>query len=189
VTPNQAPRLAATVSAATGYAPMLVRFSSAGSFDPEGGALRYFWNFGEGHSSTAANASYTYKVPGTYTASLTIVDPFGQQTKKSFTITVKAPTRATATFTLTKVSGAHAGTAIVSIKDVYGRVVVGARITGVWGGVATATTTLSSSLTGRALFASPRSTRAGTLTFTVTKVVMPPAWAWDNVKRSRSIAV
>ncbi len=189
VMPNQAPRVSAAVNTTSGYAPLVVRFSSAGSFDPEAGALRYFWNFGEGHSSSAANPSYTYKVPGKYTASLTVVDPLGQQAKKTITITVKAPTRATATFTLTKVSGAHAGTAIVSIKDVNGKVVVGARITGVWSGVASATTTLSSSLTGRALFASPKSAKAGTMTFTVTKVVMPAAWAWDNVKRSRSIAV
>ena len=36
-------------------APLTVNFSSAGSTDPEGGALTYSWAFGDGTTSTAAN--------------------------------------------------------------------------------------------------------------------------------------
>ena len=52
-------------------------FSSAGSSDPEGGALTYSWNFGDGTTSTAANPTKTYTANGTYTATLTVRDPHG----------------------------------------------------------------------------------------------------------------
>ena len=54
-----------------------VQFSSAGSSDPDGGALTYSWAFGDGTTSTAANPSKTYTANGTYTATLTVRDPQG----------------------------------------------------------------------------------------------------------------
>ena len=43
--------------------------------DPEGGALTYAWDFGDGTTSTAANPTHTYTTNGTYTATLTVRDP------------------------------------------------------------------------------------------------------------------
>lgn len=41
------------------------------------GADSYFWTFGDGNTSTAANPSHTYNVPGTYTVSLTATNSAG----------------------------------------------------------------------------------------------------------------
>ena len=45
----------ASANVTTGPAPLTVNFSSAGSVDPEGQALTYSWDFGDGSTSTAAN--------------------------------------------------------------------------------------------------------------------------------------
>jgi YD repeat-containing protein len=37
----------------------------------------YSWDFGDGNTSTEANPTYRYTAPGTYNASLTVVDAFG----------------------------------------------------------------------------------------------------------------
>jgi PKD repeat protein len=53
-----------------------VQFSSAGSYDPEGGALTYNWNFGDGSAAaTVANPTHTYSAQGNYTVTLTVTDP------------------------------------------------------------------------------------------------------------------
>ena len=55
-----------------------VQFSSAGSNDPDGTALTYLWNFGDGTpTSTAPNPSHTYTAAGTYDATLTVTDESG----------------------------------------------------------------------------------------------------------------
>ncbi|MFI7573891.1 carbohydrate-binding protein [Micromonospora sp. NPDC049497] len=72
---NAAPTAVAAADKTSGAAPLTVNFSSAGSSDPEGGALTYSWNFGDGTTSTAANPSKTYTANGTYTVTLTVRDP------------------------------------------------------------------------------------------------------------------
>jgi len=74
---NRNPIAKAAANKTSGPAPLAVTFSSAGSSDPEGGALTYQWNFGDGGTSTAANPSHTYTTNGNYTATLTVRDPQG----------------------------------------------------------------------------------------------------------------
>ncbi|MGC4764536.1 PQQ-dependent sugar dehydrogenase [Micromonospora sp. DT46] len=74
---NRAPTAVAAADKTSGAAPLTVNFSSAGSSDPEGGALTYSWAFGDGTSSTAANPSKTYTANGTYQVTLTVRDPQG----------------------------------------------------------------------------------------------------------------
>jgi glucose/arabinose dehydrogenase/PKD repeat protein len=74
---NRNPIAVASANRTSGPAPLSVTFSSAGSSDPEGQALTYSWNFGDGTSSTAANPTKTYNTNGNYTATLTVRDPQG----------------------------------------------------------------------------------------------------------------
>jgi glucose/arabinose dehydrogenase len=85
---NRAPTAVAAANRTSGAAPLAVTFSSAGSSDPEGGALTYSWAFGDGTTSTAANPSKTYTANGTYTATLTVRDPAGLTGTASVRITV-----------------------------------------------------------------------------------------------------
>ncbi len=91
---NRNPIAKAAANKTSGPAPLAVTFSSAGSSDPEGGALTYSWNFGNGATSTAANPTYTYTTNGTYTATLTVRDSGGLTGTANVTITVgnTAPT-------------------------------------------------------------------------------------------------
>jgi glucose/arabinose dehydrogenase/PKD repeat protein len=74
---NRNPIAKAAADKTSGPAPLTVAFSSAGSSDPEGGALTYQWAFGDGTTSTAANPTKTYNTNGNYTATLTVRDPQG----------------------------------------------------------------------------------------------------------------
>ncbi|MGC4758272.1 PQQ-dependent sugar dehydrogenase [Micromonospora trifolii] len=91
---NRAPTAKASANRTSGAAPLAVTFSSAGSADPEGGALTYSWAFGDGTTSTAANPTKTYSANGTYTATLTVRDPQGATGSSSVQISVgnTAPT-------------------------------------------------------------------------------------------------
>lgn len=62
----------------TGVEGAALSFSSSGSFDPDAGAtLSYFWQFGDGTTSTAVSPSKVFVQNGTYTVSLTVSDQFG----------------------------------------------------------------------------------------------------------------
>ncbi|MGC4808452.1 PQQ-dependent sugar dehydrogenase [Micromonospora sp. DT233] len=91
---NRAPIARAGANRTSGPAPLTVAFSSAGSSDPDDGALTYAWAFGDGTTSTAANPTKTYATKGTYTATLTVRDPQGATGSAGVTITVgnTAPT-------------------------------------------------------------------------------------------------
>jgi glucose/arabinose dehydrogenase/PKD repeat protein len=74
---NRNPIARAAADRTSGPSPLTVNFSSSGSSDPEGGAITYSWNFGDGTTSTAANPTKTYNTNGNYTATLTVRDPQG----------------------------------------------------------------------------------------------------------------
>ncbi|HEV2779446.1 MAG TPA: carbohydrate-binding protein [Actinophytocola sp.] len=85
---NLAPTARASANRTSGVAPLTVSFSSAGSSDPEGGALTYAWNFGDGTTSTAANPTKTYSTNGQRTVTLTVTDPAGRTASAGLVITV-----------------------------------------------------------------------------------------------------
>lgn len=54
-----------------------ILFDASASLDPDGGLLRYMWDFGDGTSSTIVNPNKTYEQPGTYPVTLTVRDESG----------------------------------------------------------------------------------------------------------------
>jgi len=74
----------------SGDVPLMVTFESTGSFDPEGGALTYNWDFGDGNTSTESYLDYTYLDAGIYTAVLTVTDEFGKKDQAIVDVTVMA---------------------------------------------------------------------------------------------------
>src|SRR5439155_2201831 len=74
---NQKPVAAPSASPASGTAPLLVNFSSAGSSDPDGTIETYYWDFNDGTNSSLPNLSRTYNIAGTYTATLVVIDNQG----------------------------------------------------------------------------------------------------------------
>ncbi len=61
-----------------GGAPLEVQFSSDGTYDPNGDAFRFEWQFGDGSSfSSEANPIHTYSTEGTFLATLVVEDVTG----------------------------------------------------------------------------------------------------------------
>jgi PKD repeat protein len=87
---NQPPVAVASATPMAGPAALLVTFSSAGSYDPEGATLTYNWTFGDGSTSTAANPSHSYAA-GTFSAQLRVSDGTNSTSSSPMTITVTNP--------------------------------------------------------------------------------------------------
>jgi PKD repeat protein len=87
---NLSPTVAATADPKTGNAPLLVAFSANGS-DPEGQALTYSWEFGDGDTSLRQNPDHRYMEPGTYTAKVTVTDSKGATGTATVEIVVNNP--------------------------------------------------------------------------------------------------
>lgn len=185
---NQPPVAAAAASVASGYAPLPVQFSSAGSVDPDGGTLSYLWEFGNGVTSTNANPSYTYASPGNFTARLTVTDPAGASSSASVPVVVSA-VPASASLSLVKVSGVRAGRVTVTVLGANGLPVANASVSGAWGGVLSGTASGRTDANGQVSFTSKTSSKTGTLTFSVRSVSVASPYVWDGVKRSASLVL
>ncbi|MCC7244239.1 MAG: PKD domain-containing protein, partial [Saprospiraceae bacterium] len=64
--------------------------------------VTYFWNFGDGTNSTAANPVHTYAVGGSYTVTLTVTSPCGNVMTTQMLATITPPVTA---FTASPVNG------------------------------------------------------------------------------------
>ncbi|MET0050493.1 MAG: PKD domain-containing protein, partial [Candidatus Thiodiazotropha sp.] len=89
-TPNEPP-VAHANGPYTGVTGQNVNFSSAGSSDPEGLALTYAWDFGDGNSSIQANPAHAYDAAGTYSVDLTVTDSEGQTDSQSTQASIQDP--------------------------------------------------------------------------------------------------
>lgn len=70
------PLAAFSADSAVGMAPLLVAFTSAAT----GTVISYFWNFGDGATSTDQHPVHSYATPGNYTVSLVVGGPSGSNT-------------------------------------------------------------------------------------------------------------
>ncbi|MFJ3528318.1 PQQ-dependent sugar dehydrogenase [Streptomyces sp. NPDC090132] len=91
---NRSPVAKAAADRTSGPTPLDVAFSADGSEDPEGGAISYAWDFGDGATSTDANPHHTYTTAGTFNPTLTVTDPEGLTGTASLVVTAgnTAPT-------------------------------------------------------------------------------------------------
>lgn len=71
------PPVAAVGGPYTGTEGTAVAFDGRGSADPDGDALTYAWNFGDGTTGTGAQPAKAYVQDGSYTVTLTVTDAQG----------------------------------------------------------------------------------------------------------------
>ena len=88
---NKWPVAVAIAAPTGGDVPLTVSFSSAGSGDLDGTIAGYFWDFGDGTTSTAANPSHTYTLPGPFVATLTVTDNGGATATQTILVKAVAP--------------------------------------------------------------------------------------------------
>ena len=192
---GQAPIAVADASApTTGAAPLAVSFSSVGSYDPDGTIASYDWDFGDGTRSTAANPVKSYSTPGTYTASLIVVDNTGlSSVADTVTIVVQSNNVVyVANFTMALSSNrqGYAATATLTVRNQNGVVVPNARVSGTWSGLTTGSVSGTTNLNGAVSLTSARTRNRGTFTFTVTGITLSGSTyaPTRNVRTSASIA-
>jgi PKD repeat protein len=89
--PNNPPLVNISASPGSGIVPLEVEFDASGSTDPDGDALTYSWNLGDGSSSTMVKFTKTYTKTGTYHVTATVTDEHGLSDDGSLTIEVKEP--------------------------------------------------------------------------------------------------
>lgn len=73
-TPNRSPNASFTASPNTGAAPLTVQFDGSGSSDPDGSALQYVWDFGDGNQARGQTVRHTFNNPANYTVTLQVSD-------------------------------------------------------------------------------------------------------------------
>ncbi len=106
----QPPTAVLSVSPATGAAPLAVTADASGSSDPQGQALTYAFDFGDGTvvgPQAAASATHTYASAGTFTAKVTVTDTSGLSAVAQKTVSVSAAAQApTAVLSVSPATGA-----------------------------------------------------------------------------------
>jgi len=90
-----------SASPSSGAAPLTVNFTPTVKL-ASGYVTGYYWNFGDGQTSTAALPSHVYQSTGNYTAKVTVTDSSGTQTSASVLVSVSG----TGSFSDTFSSGA-----------------------------------------------------------------------------------
>lgn len=71
--PNKAP-VADAGGPYSGTEGMAISFDGSGSFDQDGTIASYFWDFGDGQTSTELNPTHIFTEDGTHSVSLTVTD-------------------------------------------------------------------------------------------------------------------
>jgi glucose/arabinose dehydrogenase/PKD repeat protein len=80
----------ATANPPYGYSPLTVMFSSAGSFDPNGLPLSFFWDFGDGANSMLPDPTHMYVQPtvASFDAKLTVTNTNNESSSDTVKVTI-----------------------------------------------------------------------------------------------------
>ncbi|MCP4768213.1 MAG: PKD domain-containing protein, partial [Gammaproteobacteria bacterium] len=92
--PEYVPNLAPTAVVGgphSGNVGVAVEFDASASSDPEGLALTYHWDFGDGSTANGVNPSHVYAATGNYTVTLTVNDGFQNSQPVSTTADIGLP--------------------------------------------------------------------------------------------------
>jgi PKD repeat protein len=79
---------AATAGVAPGQAPFTAAFAVAQAADPEGDALSYHWDFGDGEVAESPSATHSFVAPGVYHVALSVADQLGLSSSYSFVLLI-----------------------------------------------------------------------------------------------------
>jgi hypothetical protein len=77
ISDDRAPNACLTAYPTSGSVPLTVSFNGGCSTDPDGHALTYSWDFGDGTTDSGQSVSHTYYYAGNFVATLTVTDPYG----------------------------------------------------------------------------------------------------------------
>ena len=90
---NQPPSASFIATPLSGTSPLSVQFDASTSADPEGGALSFEWDFGDGQSGSGQRPYHTYTKAAAFTVTLTVRDGGGASDRlvKINYITAEAP--------------------------------------------------------------------------------------------------
>lgn len=83
---NNPPQAAVSASPTSGTVPLIVSFDAGASTDPDGDALAYSWDFGDGTTATGEVVQHTYTQAGSFTVVLTVTDGEGGSDTASISI-------------------------------------------------------------------------------------------------------
>ena len=78
-----------TESKETAYVDETITFDASDSYDPDGSIVEYFWDFGDGTTTTGAVVNHAYTNYGIYTVTLNVTDSAGNWDIESAIITVE----------------------------------------------------------------------------------------------------
>ncbi|RZW15952.1 MAG: PKD domain-containing protein, partial [Desulfobulbaceae bacterium] len=87
---NQPPEAIVIAAPLSGYIPLQVDFDGSNSTDDQE-ISAFFWDFGDGHSSSTSIASHTFTAAGRYDVLLTVTDAAGFTSSKAIVINVLEP--------------------------------------------------------------------------------------------------
>jgi glucose/arabinose dehydrogenase len=85
---NHVPRVKLTAIPAAGKGPLHVSFSATGTTDPDGDAMTYLWDFGDGAQAREPETQHTYQADGQYVVRLAVTDAKGGRTVAEKLVTV-----------------------------------------------------------------------------------------------------
>ncbi|MEO7600336.1 MAG: PKD domain-containing protein [Opitutus sp.] len=191
---NVPPVAVASGSPTTGFAPLPVTFSSAGSSDSDGTITSYAWDFGDGTNGVGASPTKTYSVPGTYTAKLTVTDDRGGTATSSVLISAAADQTTDCdvqnlALATTKANSGTTVSATTTMLDRSGRPVSGVTIVISWSGLISGSATGKTDSTGHVTIVAGRTKKSGTVTATITNVTPPAGTVFDGSIYSASMVV